>query len=317
MDLSQRLHSVLYFVQAADAGSFAAAARLLDVSSPAISKNVAALEKALGVRLMNRTTRTLSLTDEGAAFLKKARIALEALDSAVDAVAAQRSEISGNVRVSTSAAFGRDQLIPALPGLLTRFPALSVEVDCDDRVIDLVRDGYDLALRGGRIADSALVSRPVCRLNMVLVAAPEYLKREGVPGSPQELGRHRLIVRRFLGGRVSPWNFRDADGTISTLDIESAAVTLSAPETLAQAASLGLGIAQVGVHHAWKYLVTGELKLVLLGWHDPGSYEMVMQYPHRALMAPRVRAVIDYLLAAFAQDQALHVPISDLSSYVA
>ena len=317
MDLSQRLHSVLYFVQAADAGSFAAAARLLDVSSPAISKNVAALEKALGVRLMNRTTRTLSLTDEGAAFLKKARVALEALDSAVDAVAAQRVEISGHVRISTSAAFGRDQLMPVLPELFTRYPALSVEVDCDDRVIDLVRDGYDLAIRGGRIADSALVSRSICKLNMALVASPDYLAHEGVPGSPQELARHKLIVRRFLGGRVSPWNFRGADGSVTTLDIESAVLTLSAPETLAQAASLGLGIAQVGVHHAWKYLLAGELKVVLLGQHDPGSYEMVMQYPHRALMAPRVRATIDYLLAAFAQDTALHVPLSDLRAFTA
>lgn len=173
-----------------------------------------------------------------------------------------------------------------------------------------------LAIRGGRIADSALVSRSICHLNLVLVASPDYLAREGVPSSPQELKRHKLIVRRFLGGKVSPSSFKGADDSTTTLDLESAALTLSAPEALAQAASLGMGIAQVGVHHAWSHLVSGRLKVVLLGLHDPGSYEMVMQYPHRALMAPRVRATIDYLLAAFSQDEALHVPLGALSAYV-
>lgn len=317
MDLSQRVRAILSFVQAADTGSFAAAARALGISSAAVSKNVASLEQALGVRLMNRTTRTLNLTDEGATFLKQARVALDALDSAVDSLAATRAETSGHVRISTSAAFGRDQILPALPGLMTRYPALSVEVDFDDRVVDLVRDGYDLAVRGGHLADSALISRPVCRMNLVLVASPAYLAREGVPRTPQDLKRHKLIVRRFLGGKASPWNFRAADGSITTLDLDAAVLTLSAPEAMAQAASLGLGVAQVGVHHAWRYLAAGDLKVVLFGSQDPGSYEMVLQFPHRALMAPRVRATIDYLLAAFAQDEALHVPLRALRSYTA
>lgn len=317
MDLSQRVRAILSFVQAADTGSFAAAARALGISSAAVSKNVASLEQALGVRLMNRTTRTLNLTDEGATFLKQARVALDALDSAVDSLAATRAETSGHVRISTSAAFGRDQILPALPGLMTRYPALSVEVDFDDRVVDLVRDGYDLAVRGGHLADSALISRPVCRMNLVLVASSAYLAREGVPRTPQDLKRHKLIVRRFLGGKASPWNFRAADGSITTLDLDAAVLTLSAPEAMAQAASLGLGVAQVGVHHAWRYLAAGDLKVVLFGSHDPGSYEMVLQFPHRALMAPRVRATIDYLLAAFAQDEALHVPLRALRSYTA
>jgi DNA-binding transcriptional LysR family regulator len=316
MDMSQRVRAILSFVQAADAGSFAAGGRELGISSAAVSKNVASLEQALGVRLMNRTTRTLSLTDEGTAFLKQARIALDALDSAVDSVAAQRGETSGHVRISTSAGFGRDQLLPALQGLLTRYPSLTVEADFDDRVIDLVGEGYDLVIRGGHIADSALISRPICRLNLILVASPEYLAREGVPRTPQDLKHHKLIVRRFLGGKASPWSFRATDGSITTLDMDTAAVTLSAPEALAQAASLGLGITQVGVHHAWSHLVSGKLKVVLLGQHDPGSYEMVMQFPHRALMAPRVRATIDYLHAAFAQDEALHLPLSALRDYV-
>lgn len=317
MEISQRVRAILSFVEAVDGGSFAAASRALGISAAAVSKNVAGLEQALGVRLMNRTTRTLSLTDEGTLFLKQARIALEALDAAVDVLAEQRVETSGHVRISSSAAFGRDHLMPVLPGLQTRYPALSVEVDFDDRVIDLVRDGYDLALRGGRIADSALVARPVCQLNMVLVASPDYLARQGIPRTPQDLAVHRLIVRRFLAGRVSPWSFRRGDGGLITQDLTPAVLTLSAPEALTQAAVQGMGIAQVGVHHAWSYLQSGQLKALLVGLHDPGHYEMVLQYPHRALMAPRVRVTVDYLLAAFAEDEALHVPLSALDDYAA
>lgn len=317
MDSSQRVRAILSFVQAADAGSFAAAARVLGISSAAVSKNIAGLEKALGVRLMNRTTRTLNLTDEGGAFLRQARIALEALDAATEAVIAYRAAPTGKVRISTSVGFGREYLAPALPGLLEKYPGLALEVDFDDRVIDLVHDGYDLALRGGRIADSSLVSRPVCQLNMLLVASPAYLGRYGVPRTPAELEQHRLLVRRFLGGRVSPWNFKAADGSVTTLDTEHAVMTMSSPETLAQSALAGAGIAQVGVHHAWKHLRSGELKAVLLSAHDAGSYEMTLQYPHRALVAPRVRVAVEYLLAAFAQREELHVPLTLLRPYSA
>ena len=309
VDSSQRVRAILSFVQVADAGSFAAAARVLGISSAAVSKNVAGLEQALGVRLMNRTTRTLSL---------QARVALQALDSAVDTVAAQRADTSGRVRISTSAAFGRQQLMPALPSLQERHPGLCIEVDFDDRVVDLVRDGYDLAIRGGNIVDSALVSRPICRLNVVLVASPHYLAARGIPRSPDDLARHRLIARRFLAGKVSPWMFRAGHGSRTMLDPTATAVlTLSAPETVAEAACAGMGVAQVGVHHAWSYLVGGALKLVLHDWHDPGSCEMVMQYPHRALMAPRVRVTLEHLLGTFARDESLHVPLESLEAHVA
>ncbi|MDF3887616.1 LysR family transcriptional regulator [Cupriavidus basilensis] len=315
MDSSQRVRSILSFVQAADAGSFAAAARALGISSAAVSKNIAGLEKALGVRLMNRTTRTLNLTEEGEAFLRQARIALEALDLAADAVIAHRAAPAGRVRISTSVGFGREQLAPALPGLMQRYPGLSVEVDFDDRVVDLVHDRYDLALRGGRITDSSLVSRPICQVNMVLVASPAYLSRHGVPRKPEDLAQHRLLTRRFLGGRVSPWNFKANDGSITTLNTEAAVMTLSSPEALEQAAVAGVGIAEVGVHHAWKHLLTDQLKVLLLESHHPGSFEMALQYPHRALVAPRVRVTMEYLLEAFANLEELHVPLAALKRY--
>ncbi|OXI18850.1 LysR family transcriptional regulator [Burkholderia sp. AU15512] len=316
MDVSQRTRAILSFVHAADGGSFAAAGRMLGITSAAVSKNVAGLEQALGVRLMNRTTRTLKLTDEGSVFLRQARVALDALDSAVDSIVAQRLGPQGRIRISTSAAFGREHLQPVLPGLLARYPGLSVEADFDDRIVDVVRDGYDIVIRGGNIHDSALVSRPVFRMNTVLVASPAYLQRHGIPRAPDDLVTHRLIARRFLGGEVATWSFRMRGGSIVAVDPgETAPLTFSAPEAVLQAARDGLGIAQVGVHLAWAHLRAGALKVLLHRHHLPGSYEMAMQYPHRALKASRVQATVDYLLDAFAANESLHVPLKALDAY--
>ncbi|AFQ51646.1 LysR family transcriptional regulator [Burkholderia cepacia GG4] len=203
-----------------------------------------------------------------------------------------------------------------LPGLLARYPGLSVEADFDDRIVDLVRDGYDIVIRGGNIHDSALVSRPIFRMNTVLVASPGYLAAHGVPRTPDALGAHRLIARRFLGGEIATWGFRARGDSIVTLDPgEAAPLTFSAPEAVLQAACDGLGIAQVGVHLAWTHLRAGALKVVLRRQHLPGDYEMAMQYPHRALKAPRVQATVDYLLDAFAANESLHVPLKALDAY--
>lgn len=317
MDTTQRVRAILSFIQAADHGSFAAAARALGISSAAVSKNVAGLEAALGIRLMNRTTRTLNLTEEGAIFLRQARIGLEALELATDSVVAARSAPTGKVRISTSVAFGHEQLAPVLPGLLEKYPGLSAEVDFDDRLIDLVHDGYDMAVRGGTIIDSSLVSRRICSLNLVLVASPSYLNAHGVPKRPEDLLRHRLITRKFLGGRISPWNFKTKDGSLSALNVEHSVLTLTSPETVAQSALLGGGIALVGVHHVWRHLQAGDLKVLLWKCHDPGGFELTLQYPHRAWVAPRVRVTVDYLLEKFAQMDELHVPLASLAMYVA
>lgn len=317
MDTTQRVRAILSFIQAADHGSFAAAARVLGISAAAVSKNVANLEAALGIRLMNRTTRTLSLTEEGAIFLRQARIGLDALELATDSVVAARSVPTGRVRISTSVAFGHAQLAPVLPGLLEKYPGLSVEVDFDDRVVDLVHDGYDIAIRGGTIVDSSLVSRRICSLNLVLVAAPDYLHAHGIPQEPEDLLRHRLIARKFLGGRIAPWRFKAQDGTVYALDVERAVLTLTSPETVAHSAVLGGGIAVVGVHHVWEHLQQGRLKVLLWQYHDPGSFELTLQYPHRAWIAPRVRVTVDYLLHQFQHMDVLHVPLASLAHYSA
>jgi DNA-binding transcriptional LysR family regulator len=317
MESSQRVRAMLSFVQAADRGSFAAAARNLGISAAAVGKNVASLEAALGVRLMNRTTRSLQLTGEGLAFVERARTAIDALDAAIDAVAAQRAEPAGRVRISTSNAFGHRYVMPLLPGLQARYPALAVELDFDDRRVDLVQDGYDLALRGGVIEDSSLVSRHICQLVTVLVASPAYLHAHGKPKRLDELAAHRLISVRFLNGRVSPWSFTRSDGSIQEFLPAAPALTVSAPEASVEAALLGMGIAQVGVHHAWQELQAGRLKVLLPQHHHAGTRSLALQYPHRALVAPRVRVTVDFLLEALTRNEALQVKPEALAAFAA
>jgi hypothetical protein len=165
-------------------------------------------------------------------------------------------------------------------------------------VTDLIADGYDLAIRGGHIVDSSLISRPVCQLKTALVASPGYLERCGVPTTPDDLAHHHLIARRFLVGA-----FRlGVQGTGRQPD--DAGTRRSGCDPLRTGSSnagcaFRIGIAQVGVHHALVHLQSGALKTVLVGQHDPGNYEMVIQYPHRALVAPRVKATVEYLLEPF------------------
>lgn len=317
LDPTQRVRAMLSFVQAADRGSFAAAARMLGISPAAVGKNVAGLEAALGVRLMNRSTRSLKLTSEGKAFLDGARAAINALDAAIDGVAAQRAEPAGRVRIATSSGFGHLYVLPLLADLAKRYPAIVPEIEFNDRRVDLVRDGFDLALRGGTMPDSSLVSRRVCRLSTVLVAAPSYLARAGTPRHPRELAGHRRIALRYLDGHVAPWRFRTADGRREEMLPDPAALVLSDPHALVPAAVAGLGVTQVGVHEAFGALRAGRLKVLLAAHHDPGDSEIALQYPHRALVAPRVRATVDFLLERLAKKEALHVRPQELREFVA
>jgi DNA-binding transcriptional LysR family regulator len=318
MDATQRVRAMLSFVHAADHGSFAAAARHLGISAAAVGKNVAGLEGALGVRLMNRSTRSLRLTSEGRAFLERAREAILALDLAIDTVAAQRAEPAGRVRISVSSAFGHRYVLPLLPQLAKHHPRIVPELDFDDRQVDMVRDGYDIAIRGGHIEDSSLVSRHICELHTVLVASPAYLKAHGAPARPDDLPRHRLVAVRYLNGVTSRWNLRPAPGKpAQEWTPQPPALVVSDPLAAVEAAAAGLGIAQTGAHHAWPYLQAGGLKVLLARHHESGRRAMVLQYPHRALVAPRVKATVEHLLAALKANPALQLTQAQLRAAAA
>jgi DNA-binding transcriptional LysR family regulator len=308
----KHLHGMLAFVEATSSGSLTAAAERLGVTPAAVSKSLARLEEQLGVRLLNRSTRRLALTEEGAGFLAKARSALRALDEAVADVSQAARTPAGRVRISVGVAFGRRWVAPALPALTARYPELAIELDLDNRPVDLVAEGFDIGIRGGMIEDSSLIARRICRLPVVLVASPAYLKQHGVPSSVDELSKHRCAVVRFAGAAPGAWRFMRPGGKRIEF-VPNATLSVSDPEALVDLALAHAGIVQAGLHHALPYLRSGRLKLVMAERHDPGPREIVLHYPHRQYLAPRVRVVVDALLAHFADASDLHLMPADVA----
>jgi DNA-binding transcriptional LysR family regulator len=292
--LQATLPGLVSAVQTAESGSFTAAARVLDLTPAAVSKNVAALEARLGLRLFNRTTRQLSPTAEGRRFLAQAREGLQVLEQAGEAAAADGAP-EGLVRVSCGVGFGRAFVLPALPAFFARHTQVSVELSLGDQRVDLVRDGFDVGIRGGVAPPQGMVARKLCDIPHVLVAAPAYLRAHGTPAHWEDLPRHRLVALRFQSGHRMPWVFAQGRRRF-TLEPQGG-LTLSSPEALVDAALAGLGIAGVALHHAYDALSEARLVPVLPGQFKPGSIEMAVYYPHRRGLAPRVKVLVDHLVA--------------------
>ena len=303
----KQLQGLLAFVEAADSGSLTAAAERLEVTPAAVSKNLTRLEAQLGVRLLQRSTRRIALTEEGAGFLVAAREALRALDAAVAGVSLAAATPTGRVRISAAVAFGRRWVLPCLPRLAARHPGLTLELDLDNRAADLVGEGYDIAIRGAVVEGGSLVARRICQMPLVLVASAAYLRRAGVPAKPADLAGHECIGVRIAGAPVTPWRFRGGrshlpDGPVSVND----------PEVVVDLVLAGAGIAQMSLLNAWPYLRSGRLKLLWPGQHDPGTREYVLHYPHRQFLAPRVRVVVEALLEEFRTATDLHLGVADV-----
>lgn len=305
--LQTTLPGLLSAVQSADSGSFSAAARALNLTPAAVSKNVAALEKILALRLFNRTTRQLSLTDEGAIFIAQARIGLETLESATLQATASLTP-RGLVRLSCGVGFGRRFVLPLLPAFYAAYPDVQVELSLNDHAVDLVREGFEIGIRGGSQPPEGMVARKFCTIPSVLVASPKYLKLRGTPKKPSDLIGHDLLKVKFLNGRTLPWVFKEVvKGKTLLVPFEGTAkLLISDPEIILDAALLHLGIARLGRHHAYQALKRGDLIEVLPHLQVPNEVEMALFYPHRTGLAPRVRVLVDFLLQALASTETLH-----------
>lgn len=312
----EHLRGTLAFITAARAGSFTKAARSLELSPQAVAASIARLETALDARLFNRTTRSIALTAEGQAFLAQAEIGLAALENAAQSIRDKTLSPAGIVRVTTGSAFGRRYVLPHLAGFSKLYPNVRLEISMEDRKVDLVRDGFDVAIRGGSIADSSLISRRVCALETICVASPAYLRKHSAPQTPDDLHAHRIIALRFASGMTAPWEFK-VKGKATTFEPHAAALTLSDTEAVGDAAVMGLGITRVSTHFAWNHLQSGKLKVLLLPFNNPGTREVVIHYPHRSFVAPRVKAFVAFLLETFKAERSLHVALEDLRDYAA
>lgn len=292
------------FVSTVDAGSFSQAARVLGASKAAVSKHVAALEDRLGVRLLQRTTRTLHLTDEGRIYLERARRILADLEDAQDAVSPLGAELRGALRISAPHTFGAMHLSQVLAAFVSRYPLLHVDIEFSDRMVNLVDEGFDVAVRISRLKDSSLIARKIAPIPLALCAAPAYWETHGLPVHPHELSQERGLHRGILYSYLSTpgeWSFQD-HGAPLTVRIASA-LTTNHDMLLRAAAINGLGIFHGPAFIVREALDQGLLVPALTDFlAEPLAVHAV--YPSGRHLSPRVRAFVDFLVERFA-----HTPL--------
>jgi LysR family transcriptional regulator for bpeEF and oprC len=293
-----QLFCMRVFARVVEQGSFARAAEDLDVAPPTATNAVAELEKRLKVRLLHRTTRRLSLTDEGRAYYEGCVRMLRELAETEDALSGARLAPRGRLRASVPNAFIHHELFPALPRFFERYPELAVELVITDRAVNMVEEGIDCAVRAVPLSDdSTLVARRISEVYRVTVAAPAYLEARGAPKSIDELERHNCI--RFISpstGRTTDWQFQKGEEQVSFAPRGNFGVT--ALEGAAAAAAAGIGIAQVSDLLAMPALRSGALQPLLLEWAAPGP-ALTVVYPSNRYLSAKVRAFSDFVAEVF------------------
>jgi DNA-binding transcriptional LysR family regulator len=292
--MNDRLHELTVFVRVGETGSFTRAARDMSLSQPSVSRIVGELEARLGVKLLLRTTRRLTLTTAGEKFLERARDILAELDNAEDAARGVDSP-RGTLRVALPVLYGTREIIPRLPEFLERHPLLRMELRVSDVYQDLVAEGVDVAVRLGTLSDSAFGVRRLATLQRYIVAAPAYLKARGTPKSPADLANHDCIFGPNSFGRES-WVFKRRN-TVISVDVTGRLHTDSGPGLYASAIA-GLGIAQASAVMCGPELRSGTLVALLTDYAlEPVAVHAVLPGGPRPSM--KVRAFTDFLAAAF------------------
>ncbi|MEM7687517.1 MAG: LysR substrate-binding domain-containing protein [Pseudomonadota bacterium] len=290
------LTSLRVFLKVASSGSFAAAARSLDLSTSATSKSIARLEEELGVKLFNRTTRSVALTPEGERLREGARPLVAEIDALREEITSTMAAPSGRLTISAPTAFGRIVLMPMLRKFWERYPKVQLNLRFEDKLADIVDERVDVAIRAGDLSDSAtLVARHLFDDQLVICAAPEYLEKRGWPIRLEELGAHDCLIFRNRGsGRAVPWFLGNAD--TPRLAPHPAALCDDG-EGVSIAAAAGLGIAQMPHYMAKRFLDIGSLVEILDAYRPaPTAFHVV--FAGRRLMPSRVRVFIDSMAEA-------------------
>jgi DNA-binding transcriptional LysR family regulator len=276
------------FVRLASTNNISQAGHELGISPAVASSHISKLEESLGVRLVHRTTRRVSLTEEGKAFLPHAEEVLSSVEAARASVGAGNALPTGTLRVTAPASFGRMHLMPALKGFLSRYPDLTLDFRFSDSIVDLVEGGFDIAIRNSDLKDSTLIARKLAPDHRIVCASPDYLAKFGEPGSPQDLHDHQCIS---LTGLES-WVFDSPDGRL-TIKTKGSFRTDNG-EAVRDACAAGLGIAMNSTWSVYQHLHRGELVQVLRDFPLVSDTAIWAVYPSSRLLAPKVRAFIDY-----------------------
>ncbi|MCY1485764.1 HTH-type transcriptional regulator DmlR [compost metagenome] len=294
----ESLSSIECFVRSAESGSFAAAARRLGLTPAAVGKNVARLEGSLGVRLFQRSTRSLTLTEAGERFLAEVGGGLASIRNAIDNLAGAAGQPSGTLKVSMGQSFGRDYIVPLLGDFLERYPAIKPDWHFDNRQVDLIGEGFDAAIGGGFELPPGVVARKLSPAHLVLLAAPAYLQDKPVITSPADLAEFDGIrIRSPQTGRIRTWPLSNRQKAQAPIDLRERMI-MSDPEAACRAAEMGLGITLVSMQHALPYLESGTLRRVLPDWYvDAGN--TALYYAAQKLLPAKTRVFVDFVLERF------------------
>ncbi len=282
------------FVKIADLGSFAAAARELNISPSAVSKLVSKTEEELGSRLLNRNTRGLSLTQEGEMFLERSRVILDELTAAKEELSSAAGEPRGKLRVSMP--YIPSFFLPVISRFMEQYPTVTLEVDLSDRLVDVVDEGFDAVIRVGQLSDSRLTARSLGNCVMNLVASPDYLNRYGIPACVEDLSSHTCIQYRYpSSGRTEPWPLIDSVSVVQNI----------VPSLVCNSTDVRLGLALDGKGIAFmpgllteKYIKSGELKIVM-GNIVGQIYDINLVWPANKYAPPRLKAFTDFMVNSF------------------
>ena len=292
-----RFEDLQTFVAVVEAGSFTAAAARLDTAKSAVSRRVSALEERLGVQLLRRTTRHLSLTDSGKSFYERSARILADLDEAESAIAQEHGELHGTLKVALPLSFGLRHMCKPVAEFSRRHPRVEFDLDFNDRRVDLVEEGADLAIRIGHLADSSLIAKRIFEVRTVVCGSRSYFDEHGMPQTPQDLLHHKCLVYGNLSDPTK-WVCRDADGKAHKVNV-NAAMTATSGDFLSAAAIQGLGIAMQPTFIAGEAISRGELVAVLTDYEWPVSPAWAV-YPPTRHLSYRVREFIDFLAEYFA-----------------
>ncbi|QBX40574.1 LysR family transcriptional regulator [Pseudomonas fluorescens] len=285
-----RLAAMETFVYVVETGSFSAAARRLNIGQPAVSKTIAQLEKRLAVSLLLRSTRGLTPTEAGLAFFERARRAIDEANEADNAARGSASGLSGNLRISAAVTFGRLHVVPQLGPFLDQHPQLNIDLMLDDRNINLVEEGIDIALRMGPLSDSSLTVRKIADCHRVVLGTPAYFARHGEPSCPADLDKHQGIVYNLSGGAT--WIF--TQGSEQQTQTLTGRLRVSAAEGLRAAvlADQGLTIAS-----QWMFapeLASGAVRAVMNDWVLPDQ-DLWAVFPTGRMVSAKAQAFVDYV----------------------
>ena len=296
-----RLTALQVFRHVAELNSFAEAGRRLGLSAPAISKNIAELEAHLGVRLINRTTRHMALTEEGRIYLEHVVNGLDALSRADQVLSPVKAAPGGTLRVSAPMTVTLTRLSTAIPEFLSRYPDLKLDLHLDDRRVDIVREGFDLAIRGSdNLEDSSLVARKLGLMPHVVCAAPSYFEKHGRPKTPADL-KALDCIRFSLSGHADLWEF-GKDGHTERIAVEGR-YSVSSSLAVRDALRAGFGVSLIPYPYVKGDLKAGRLQSVLDDWKTVET-TLYAVYPARQHLAPKIRVFLDFVIEEFSRNEA-------------